>query len=70
MLVTPFAYTFRRSGTCSARLTLNFNTPAGIATTVYTLTFGTDGSTTGAFASNSYSDGSESGEDDGQFTMN
>jgi hypothetical protein len=69
MLVTSFGYTFKRSGRCTARLTLTFNTGSGIETTVYTLTFGADGRP-GAFAARSFEGGAGGSRSDGNFTMN
>ena len=72
MMVTPFAYTFRRSGRCEARVTLVFSTLKGFETTVYRLSFahnGAGGSTGGAFIAREFEQGELEDAFDGNFTI-
>ncbi len=68
MIVTPFSYTFRRSGHCKARVVLTFSVRAGFQTTIYNLTFTADGDS-GVFAASEYERGSIEDRFDGTFTI-
>lgn len=68
MVVTPFAYVFKRSGHCRAKVTLTFSTPRGFETTVYQLTFGTNG-TAGAYVVDELQAGSVEDSSSGFFTL-
>lgn len=68
MIVTPFAFTFRKSGHCKARVVLTFSVLSGFETTVYNLTFTVDGDS-GIFAASEYEKGNIEDRFDGTFTI-
>ena len=71
MIVTQFSYTFKRSGHCKAKVVLTISAIAGFQTTVYNLTFTSEGDT-GIFDASAYERGNIEDRFDGSFaiTMN
>lgn len=68
MIVTPFSYTFRRSGHCKAKVVLTFSVRVGFQTTVYNLTFTAEGDA-GIFVASEYERGNIEDRFDGTFTI-